>query len=136
MRVDVADAFGLHSSPLEGRAHHQRDAGRGRLRRGHVVRVVRRPVPEHLGVDRRPAGARRLELLEHDRSSALADDEAGARGVEGPGRAGRVLLLGGEALIAQNPARIGGVHAGLGAAREHRVGVAAPDQLRALADGV
>ena len=38
--------------------------------------------------------------------------------------------------MAVNPARITGMHAGLGAARQDDVGVTAADQLGALADGV
>ncbi len=101
-----------------------------------MVRVVRCAVAEHLGVDTGAAGLRRLEVLQHEHAGTLAHDEAGAGGVERTRRAGRVLLLGGEPAHGAEPGEDQRVHAGLGAACEHRVRVAAADQLRRLADRV
>ena len=99
-----------------------------------MVRVVRRAVAEHLGVDRRAARPRGLELLEHEDARALADDEAGARRVERPRGARRVLVLGGEPAHRAEAGEDQRVDARLGAAGEYRVRVAAADQLGALAD--
>ena len=95
-----------------------------------------RAVAEDLRVDRRAALARRLELLEHEHARALADHEAGARRVERPRGARRVLVLGDEAAHGAEAGEDQRVHARLGAAREHGVRVAALDDLGRLADGV
>ena len=101
-----------------------------------MVRVVRRAVAEDLGVDLRAALLRGLELLEHEHARALAHHEAGARRVERPRRARRVLVLGDEPAHRAEAGEDQRVHARLGAAGEHRVRAAALDQLRRLADGV
>ena len=132
MRVDVADALGLDLGPLERRPHHLGDADRLGLGRGHVVAVVGGAVAEHLGVDGRAARAGRLELLEHEHARAFAHHEAGAGRVERPRGARRVLVLGGKAAHRGEAGQDQRVDAGLGAAGEDRVGVAAPDRLGAL----
>ncbi len=96
MGVDVADALLGDIGASERGAHHLRDPDGLRLGRGHVVRVVRRAVPEDLGVDLRPAGASGFELLEHEHAGALAHDEAGTGGVKRTRGARRVLVLGHE----------------------------------------
>ena len=101
-----------------------------------MVRVVRGAVAEHLGVDRGATRPRRLELLDDEHARALAHDEAGPRRVEGPRRARRVLVLGDEPAHGAEPGQDQRVHAGLGAAGEHGVGVAAAHELGRLADRV
>ena len=83
-----------------------------------------------------PRRLRRLELLEHEHARALAHHEPRPRRVERPRRPRRVLLLGDEPAHRAEAGEDQRVHARLGAAGEHRVGVAAPDQLGALADRV
>ncbi len=132
MRVDVAHALGLDVRPLEGRPHHLAHADRRRLRRGHVVRVVRGAVAEHLGVDGRPSCLGGLELLEHENARALAHHEARAGGVERSRGPRWVLFLGSQAPHCREAGQDQRVDAGLGAACQDRVGVAAADDLGAL----
>src|SRR5215211_3524019 len=132
VRVDVADPRGLDSGSLEGAAHHLPDADRLWLGCGKVVRVVGGAVAEHLGVDLRAARPGGLELLQDERASALPHHEPRARRVEGPRGSRGVLLLGGEAAHGREAGQDQRVDAGLGAAREDRVGVAAADDLGAL----
>ena len=94
--VDVADALRLDPRPLERRRHHRGDTGRLGLRLGHVVRVVRRAVAEHLCVDPRAAPFCRLPVLDQDGPGALGHHEARAGRIERTRSAGRVLVLGGE----------------------------------------
>ena len=136
VRVDVADPLRLDPGALERRAHHPRHAGRLRLGLGHVVGVVRRAVAEHLGVDRRAARPRRLELLEQEDARGLRHDEAGARRVERPRGLRRVLVLGDEAAHRAEAGEDQRMDARLGPAGENGVGVAAADQLGAFADRV
>ena len=97
-----------------------------------MVRVVRRAVAEHLGVDPRAAADRALELLEQQHAGALAHDEPGARRVERARGERRILLLGDEPAHRAEAGEDHRMHAGLGAAREDDVGVAAANRLRAL----
>ena len=134
--IDVPDLLRLDAGALDRRPHHLGDADCLRLGRSEVVAVVRGAVGEHLRVDRGSPRLRRLELLEHDRPGALADHEPGACRVEGAGRTRGVLVLGGEAAHRAEAGEDQRVHAGLGAAGEHRVGVAPPDDLGTLAHRV
>ena len=84
VRVDVAHALGLDSCRCERGGHHRGDAGRLRLGLRHVVRVVRRAVAEHLGVDPRAAPFGGLPVLEQERAGALGHHEAGPGRVERP----------------------------------------------------
>ena len=135
--VDVADALGLDARALERRAHHRRDAGRLRLGLRQVVRVVRGAVAEHLGVDRRRRAARRAPSPRAASAPAPSAITKPAR-VASNGREARGGCSSSAARprIAVKPARISGIDARLGAAREHRVGVAALDHLGRLADRV
>ena len=99
-----------------------------------MVRVVRGAVAEHLGVDRRAARARGLELLEHEDARPLPHDEARTRRVERPRGERRVLLLGDEPAHRAEPGEDERRDRRLGAAGEDDVGLAAPDRRRRLAD--
>jgi hypothetical protein len=136
VRVDVADALRLDARAADRGAHHHGHADGLRLGLRHVVRVVRGAVGEHLGVDAGSPRPRGLEVLEDEDAGALAHHEAGPGGVEGPGRKGRVLLLGDEPAHRAEAGQDQRVDARLGAAREHDVGIAAPDELGRLPDRV
>ena len=83
--------------------------------------------PRRLGV---------LELLQHQDAGAFAEDEAVAALVERSRGALGVVVAGGERAHRGESADERFVDAGLGAAGDHHVGVAAPDRLGCLADGV
>ena len=137
VRVDVADALGLDACAAERGAHHVGDAGGLGLGLRHVVRVVRGAVAEHLRVDR----GRRVPARPRappGRSTHAPSPITNPARVASNGRDAR----GGSSFSTASPriAREAGedqrVHARLAAAGEHRVGVAALDQLGGLADRV
>ena len=98
------------------------------------MRVVRGAVAEHLGVDRRAAGARGLELLQHEDARTLPHDEPRTRRVERARGERRVLLLGDEPAHRAEPGEDQRRDRRLGASGEHDVGLSAPDRRRRLAD--
>src|SRR5579859_7708256 len=57
------------------------------------VQTCALPISEHLGIDPRAARRGAVEVLEEQAAGTLAHDEAGARRVERPGGARRVLVL-------------------------------------------
>ena len=80
------------------------------MRIGDAVAAERIAVAGQLRVDARAAPARRLPLLEHQESSALAQNEAVASGVErAAGALRRVVVRRDSASSRQNPARPIGV---------------------------
>ena len=105
-------------------------------REGDVRGVRRRPVADDLGQRLRAPRPGVLERLEDDDAGALADDEAVAVLVERARGAPGIVVPGGERLHRGEAADDGLVDAGLDAAGEHDVGVAAPDRLPGLADGM
>ena len=64
VRVDVVDPLGRDAGAIERGPHHLDDADRLGIGLRHVVRVVRRAVAEHLGVDLGAARPRALVVLE------------------------------------------------------------------------
>ena len=136
VRVDVADTLRVDVCALERRAHHLAHADRLGLGLGHVVRVVRGAVAEHLGVD--PRAARRACSSSSSTSVHAPSPITNPSRVASNGREARGGCSSSAARprIAQKPARISGwMHASV-PPRDHGVGVAAPDQLGALADRV
>ncbi len=114
------------------------DAQRVGARRDGVVGVVRVAARDDLGVDARAAALGALDRLDHEHGRALRADEAVARRVERP-RGGLRALAGArraEALHRREARDDERVDAGLAAAGEHDVGVAAADQLGGLHDRV
>ena len=98
VRVDVADALGLDARALERRraSSPRRRSPRARAARGGARRSRRRSrAPRRRSSAPRALGA--LPVLEHERARALGHHEPGARRVERPRGARRVLVLGGEA---------------------------------------
>ena len=82
------------------------------------------------------AGPGELEFFEDEDAGALADHEAVAVFVEGAAGVGGVVVAGGERLHGGEPADAHGGDGGLGAARDHGVGVAPLDDAEGVADGV
>ena len=137
VRVDVADALRLDAGALERRAHHLGDADRLRLGRGHVV--ARRSTCRSRAPRRRSSRRDRCAASSSSRTSTPAPSPMTkpAR-VASNGREARGGCSSSAARprIAQKPARISGCMQASVAAGEHRVGVAAPDDLGSLADRV
>ena len=92
MGVDVVDDVRLDAGRLEGRAHHAIGAVAVLGLAGHVEGVAGHAVADHLGVDRRAAAPRELQLLEDEDAGALAEHEAVAILVERPAGALRVVV--------------------------------------------
>ena len=136
MGVDVPDLLRLDARPRECAAHHQRHALGARLRLGQVVCVVRGAVAEELRVDLRSAPLGVVPVLEQERPGTLADHEPLAGRVERPRGVRRMLLLGRESSHRDEPGEDQRDHARFGSARDHRVDVAAADQLSGFAGGV
>ena len=135
VRVDVVELGGADLGALERGLHAAIGAVAFRRRRGDVISVARHAVADHLGIDRGAARLGVLQLLEHHDARPLAHHEAVAVAVIGTRRAlGRVVEMrrkrarGGKARERQP------VDRGLGAARDHDVRVAQPDQPRGVAD--
>ncbi len=109
---------------------------RARVRVGDVVGVGARAVAGHLAEDPRAARQRVLQALQHHHGAGLAHQEAVAVLVEGPRRAGGVVVA-----VRQHAHRVEagqevGGDQGLAAPGEHRAGVPAADDVRGDADRV
>ena len=98
--------------------------------------VGRGAVADDLGERLRAARSSVLERLQDEHARTLADDEAVAPFVERPRGALRIVVAGGEGAHRREAAHQRLVAGSLGPAGEHHVGVAAPDRLPGLADGV
>ena len=118
------------------RAHHAERAIAVLGRRGDVVGVGRHAVAHELGVDPRAAALRLVVSLENDDARTLPHDEAVAVLVERTARPLRGVVP--RRQRAQG-AESADAHRGdrrLGTAGDHRIGVAAHDDLERVADGV
>src|ERR1017187_2802049 len=136
VRIHVVDGIGGAARGSHRHAHGAR--GAFVLRRGlrHVVRVGRRAVAGHLGVDRRAPALRAGERFEDQHARALAAHEAVAPAVKRSARALRVVVA-----LAEGEHRFEARDADwrdrrLGAAGDHHVALAATDPLRGFADRV
>ena len=136
VRVDVADPLRLDPGAQQRGAHHVRDTDRLGLGLRHVVRVVRRAVAEHLGVDAGAAGLGGLEILEEEDARALAHHEPRPRRIEGTRGKRRVVVLDREAAHGGEAREDQRVHARLAPAGQHGVGISPLDQLGRLSDCV
>ena len=136
MRIHVADLLGVDAARLQGMAHRPHCSLAFRLRGGEVVHVGARAVTRDFGED---AGATRLRVvhvLEQEHHRSLAHDEAVAPEVERTARLLRfIVALAGRLDLAERAHRERR-DGRLRPAREHRLGVAALDDLRSLADAV
>ncbi len=117
---------------LDG-AGEARAAG-GRL--GDVVGVGGAGVAGELGVDARAARPSVLLIFQQQDAGALAHHEAVALGVEGAAGVRGIVVVARERVHGAEGGDADRRDAALGAAGEHRDGVAAPDHLGRLADGV
>ena len=135
VRVDVRDVVRREAGVLEREPHRARHgAARVRVRRADVVRVARHRAAEQPGVDLRAAGLRVVLALEDQRRGALAEHEAVAAGVVGPGgQLGGVVPLRQRLHLAERGERQR-VHARLRAAGDDHVGVAEPQVVERVAD--
>ena len=136
MRVDVIHVAGFDRAVCKGHTHRSHRSVAVPRGRRYVERVTADTVAGDLGVDLGPAGQRGLTLLEHQDARTLAYHEPVAPGIERT--AGPLGFF---------VARRQGLHrteAGerqrrdrrLGAAGNHRLGIAVTDQTRGLADRV
>ena len=101
-----------------------------------MVRVGGHAVADELRIDPRAAALGLFELLEHENAGALADDEPVAILVERAAGASGVVIARRERPQRGKPAHAHRRDGRLRAAGNHRVGVAAPDDLEGVADGV
>src|SRR5450432_3855629 len=92
VRIDVLHCFRREPAVFHRALHRALRALAVRRRRCEMVRVARRAVADDLGVDVRSALLRVLELLEEQRRTSLAHDEAVPRGVKGA-RGGERLVV-------------------------------------------
>ena len=91
-------------------------------------------VADHLAVDFGAAGPGVAEPLQHEHAAALGHDDAVAVGVEGPGRLGRVFVLGQRPLAMETGENAERVNAFRNAAAQRNVAIAQPEHLDALDD--
>ena len=135
MGVDQVDLVRGHAAPLQRHLHRPGRAKAGLDRLDHVPAVGRRPVADDLGVDPRTARLRQLEVLEEERSGALAKDESVAAEVERP-RHGLGALAGSRhphPAHVREPGMADLEQGSLGRAADDRDAVTATDRLGGLA---
>ena len=101
-------------------------------RRGQVVRVCRDAAAEVLAEDRRAALLGVSQGLHDQDAGALAHDEAVAALIPRAGRAGRVVVAGGERAARDEAAEAGARARRLGAAREDQIRLADADVRRGV----
>ena len=82
MGVDVCDVRWRDVTVVEGAANGPRCLRAVGTRRGHVMRVIRVSIPDHLGVDVRAAGAGPCILLQHENGTPFTHHEAVAVAIE------------------------------------------------------
>ena len=134
VRVDVADLLRRDVGLPEGHVHdaHRPAAVLGRRR--NVIRVAGHAVADDLGVDSRAARDGRFALFENDHAGPLADDEPIALLVERAARFVGLIVARRHRAHRGKPADAHRRNRRLRAAGNHRVGVAAPDDLERLPD--
>ena len=103
---------------------------------GEMGGVAGHAVADHLGVDVGAAVQGVLQLLQHQHPAALAHDEAVASGVERPAGLLGLVVAGGERPQGGEGRHAHLVHGRLRAAGEHGRGVAPPDDVEGVAQGV
>ena len=101
-----------------------------------MVGVAGHAVAHDFGKDGSVAFLRVLEGFEDENTSAFADDEAVAAGVERPAGVGGIFIAGGKSLHGGKAADAHGSDGGFGAAADHHVRGAALDNFEGIADGV
>ena len=136
MGVDHGHVVDAQPGLLQGAAngpHGARPTGRGQ---GDVRGVGRGAIAHQLGERLDAAGPGMGQRFQHDHAGPLADDKAVAVGVERPGRPLGLIVSSGKGAHGGEAGHERFVARGLRTAGEHHVGVAAPDRLPGLADGV
>src|SRR5690606_35718936 len=136
VRIDVADLAGIDARVLDRIAHAARGALATLARRGHVVRVAAHAEADQLAVDARTARLGLVVVLEHEDARAVAHDEAVAALVPGPRGLLRLVVAGRQRLHRAEAAQRGRRGRVLGAAGDHRVGLAVLDHAHRQADVV
>ena len=134
--VDVHDVLRLDLRLGEGAQDRARSAATGRVRLGDVVGIGGDAGTEHLGIDLRAAGLGVFLGLEDQDAGTLAQHEAVAAGVPGPGDGRRVAGVLGERHHVRERRHRQRVDGGLGAAGEHDVGSAEADLVQGEGDAL
>src|SRR5206468_7424222 len=136
VRIRMAGLLGVDPARLERFPHGPHRALAFRLRGGEVVHVGAGAVTGDLGEDARAARLRVIHVLEQEHHRALAHDEAVASDVERTaGLLRLVVALAGRLDLAERAHRERR-DGRLRPTREHRLGVAALDDLGCLTDAV
>ena len=136
VRVDVHDVLRVQLGLLQRPQDGPRAAAAGRVGLGDVVSVGGDAGAEHLGVDPGATGLGVLLGLEDQHARTLAEHEAVAGGVPGPGDSRRVTgVLGQRHHVGERRHRQR-VDGGLGAAGQDDVGPAEPDLVECEGDAL
>src|SRR3984885_14758754 len=134
--VDVVDLVGGDARVLQGHLHRALGALPPRCGLRQVVGVTRSAIAGDLGVDASPAGLGARQRLEHEDAAASPPHQPRAPGGDGAARGGRIVVAGGRAHHALNPADTDGRDGGLGATGDHDLGATPPNPLGRLTEGV
>ena len=134
--VDVAHFFRLNAGVFQRGPHAALRACAVGRDAGHVIGVGAHAVADHLGQNLCAARFGKLQLFENQNARALADDKAVAILVEWAAGVGRLVVARGKRAHGGESAHGHGRDRGLGAAGNHRVGVAVQNHAHRVADGV
>ena len=134
--VDVVDGVGVELSVPEGGEHTVPGTFAVLRGCGHVVCVGVHSYPTDLRVDARPARLRPFVVFEDEDTGAVAEHEAVAVPVPGTARRLRVVVARRQRPRRREPAQPDGRGCHLGAARDHYVDIAVPNEACRLADVV
>ncbi len=135
VRVDVVDLLWPELAACESALHRLSDTAAIGGDRLHVEGIAAGRRSHPLGVDARAARLRVLKRLEDERAGALAEDEAGAVGIEGPDRHARIAVVPAERAHGGESGVVDRLQGRLEATGDDDVGRVTRDQLGGLADG-
>ncbi|MNS72848.1 hypothetical protein D3C72_1062680 [compost metagenome] len=134
VRVQILHFVGIDAGVFQ-RSHHAAARAVG-VRGGHVERVATHAEANQLRIDLGAACLGRLILLEHHHAGTLAQHEAVAVLVPRTRGCGRIVVAGGQRAGCGKAANAQRRNRRLGAAGQHRVGIAGLDQAGGQADAV
>src|SRR2546427_1772332 len=134
MGVYVVDVPGVEARVPKCLTHRQHGAGAVLGWRGDLVRIGRRAITEHLGVDGRATSACVFEGLENDQRGSFAHYAPIAVEVEGLARGGSVLVARTDRVEGTERGEFCGVQHRVGATSDHDIGVVPRDDPESLTD--
>ena len=136
MRVDVANLFGLHARIAQRLLHHANRARPGFVGHRQMKSVGGHAVADDLGVNARAASLRKFQFFENHDAGALADNKAVAIAFKGTRGMLRIIVARRQRAHRGKPRHAHRRDGRLSAAANHDVGIAALNDLEAVADGV